>query len=559
MTAPDGRAVKIPYSKVHMMIQNDYLFQDKPTLQQYSRDLAADPLSEDRIDQFLDKHPWIAAPVHAIEGVGTGVAKTATGLDKTPTTKLETYAQMAAAKPVKGMAGGAGELGENVLEYFGGEELLGLLGKGAEALPLAERLKSMTNMAQLLAKYPTLAKVAKIGTTAVKQGTIAAGQTFAKTGGDVGAATRAGLETAVAGPLLEGAAVPAGKLAGKLLPKAEEAVPGTAEYAAQARGAAEPSLRNVNEAVEATRGEPGAALAKRGAITAPGAAAAVPKAAPLDVDAVLNQIHDFTGAADRLAEVNDAGYSALDKITGGRFRELNAEVAAAQKGAYAGKEGAEELYKSKLAEMDALIDGTQGISRDTVQALKQSWRQSYQLRDFGDIWDRNLNGVPGATQASQVQRGINGKGLMRGLQQAVRNYGRPNIEQALGPGRLENLEEIARLNQTDAKRAVFNRGLHEVATYLPTYLGWRMGEYAGGIGGGVAGAAAGAMLKPAMVKTLAAVRSNPRIGQFFTSAIEMGARPEVYGPMLAEMIQRSETEASLQRQAHETKEEGDQP
>jgi hypothetical protein len=313
----------------------------------------------------------------------------------------------------------------------------------------------------------------------------------------------------------------------------------------------------VSEAIESTRGgsaNPGTDLAPRNALVTMGEKAAGAKAPVLDVNKVLDQIHDFTGAADRLAEVNDAGYSALDKITGGKFRALNAEVAAAQKASYKGVEGADALYKNKLAEMDDLIESTKGkVTPETVQALKSSWRQTYQLRDFGNIWDRNLNGVPGSSNVSAEQRGINGKGLMRGLQQAVRNYGRSSIEESLGPGRLDNLENIARMNQTNPQRAAFTKGVWEVMRHL------EQGAILGGAAGGAAGhweagAAAGTGIAGGMeayTTVMNALKANPKIAQNFMFALESGATAKRYGPFIAEMIQKNQTDASRERQAEE--------
>jgi hypothetical protein len=274
----------------------------------------------------------------------------------------------------------------------------------------------------------------------------------------------------------------------------------------------------------------------------------------LDVNKVLDQIHDFTGAADRLAEVNDAGYSALDKITGGKFRALNAEVAAAQKASYKGVEGADALYKNKLAEMDDLIESTKGkVTPETVQALKSSWRQTYQLRDFGNIWDRNLNGVPGSSNVSAEQRGINGKGLMRGLQQAVRNYGRSSIEESLGPGRLENLENIARMNQTNPQRAAFNKSVWDVVRNLShgTLIGGAVG---GAVGHYAEGAAAGTATAGGIEgynAVMNALKTNPKVAQNFLFALESGATAKRFGPFIAEMIQKNQTDASRERQAEE--------
>jgi hypothetical protein len=562
MHSPDGRAVQIPYSKVHTSIQNGYLFGDKGTLQKYARDHAADPLSEGRVDQFLDKHPWIGAPLNAFLGAGAGLLKTATGLAPTPSTRGETELQLAAATPTKGLGQGAGEAAENVGEFFTGDELLSLLGKGAEGLGLAEKLKSMTGLAQTLEKYPMLAKVLKIGSTAVKQGTIAGGQTYAKTG-DAGAAATAAGGTALASGALStlGAGGAAIKTARAGVPEA--AATGGADYAAEARGAAEPHLNRVSDAIESTRGgaaNPGTDLVPRDALATVGEKTAQAKAPVLDVNKVLDQIHDFTGAADRLAEVNKAGYKTLDKITGDKFSELNAEVAAAQKASYKGVEGADALYKNKLAEMDDLIDSTKGkVTPETVQALKSSWRQTYQLRDFGNIWDRNLNGVPGSSNVSAEQRGINGKGLMRGLQQAVRNYGRPSIEESLGPGRLENLENIARMNQTNPQRAAFNKGVWEVVNHLSrgTLIGGAVGGAAGHY---EAGAAIGTAIAGGIEgynAVMNALKANPKIAQNFMFALESGATAKRFGPFIAEMIQKSQTDASRERQAEEApKEEG---
>lgn len=581
MISPDGRPVQIPYSKVHTSLANNYLFGDKQTLRKYANDQAADPLNEDRIQQFEDKHPWLAAIPAGLDnyvgGIAKGLVKTATGMDRLPQShnlggRLETAAQMYAATPTKGVPGAVGEGAENVAEYFGGEELLGLLGKASGAMSLAEKMKSVTGLAQVLDKYPLVAKVLKIGSNAVKQGTIAGGQTYIKSGGDSDAAARTSLEAAGIGAGLEGVVAPVVRAGARLLsPTAAPASTGAAEIAAEARGAVEPHLNAINESrrlpeqevhmnqpsseegvmMNQPGGAPAVATGRR--VTTPAVATgtfARPTETPqVDVNAVLNKIHDFTGAADRLAEVNNAGYDALDALTGNKFRALNGEVAAAQKAAYAGGEEAAAAYRNKLAEMNDLMDSVKGkIGPDELSTLKASWRQSYQLRDFGNIWDKALNGVPGATQVSQEQAGVNGRVLMKGLQQAVRNYGRDQIDAALGTGRLENLERIARLNTTAPQRAAFNKGLHVVGSYLPIWVGAKIGEHVAGLPGEIAGGMVGAAAKPTVEKVLNAVRANPQIGQFFTHAVEYGASPKVYGPMLAEMIQKSNTEASRDEQ-----------
>jgi hypothetical protein len=523
MKSPDGRQVQIPYSAVKTAGPQGYRFLNQGELARYAKDHSADPIDEGAVDKYLDNVPWWDMPGHALNllsGVGTGVEKTAAGLDRAvrgngPLSGPEEQLQLDAARPTKGLQS-VGEFGENVGEFFSGEELLGLVGRGLQG---AEKLKAATQAAQLLEKHPMIAKLVKIGQNAIRQGTIAGAQTYAKTGGDAGAAIATGLEAGAAGGAIEGAGAAAKAGLAKLAPKIET---GAADYAAEARGAVKPHLE---------------------------AAAAVK---PFDVDAALNQVHDFTGAADKLTEANNAIYSHLDTATGGTFRTLNREVQAAQKAAAYGDNDAKGAYIEKLNEMEDLLSRHDtGLSPDDLAKVKASWTQGYILKDFGDAWDKALSGVPGGSKVSQEQRGINGNVLMSGLRRAVADHGRAKVEGALGPGRLENLETIARLNQTNAQRATFNRGINEVARYLPIYLGAKVGEHVAGFPGEIGGAMAGAALKPAAEAVMNAVKANPKIGQYLTYAIDSGADPKHFGPLLATMIQQSNTESSRQQQEEE--------
>jgi hypothetical protein len=48
-----------------------------------------------------------------------------------------------------------------------------------------------------------------------------------------------------------------------------------------------------------------------------------------------------------------------------------------------------------------------------------------------------------------------------------------------------------------------------------------------------------------------ALKANPKIAQNFMFALESGATAKRYGPFIAEMIQKNQTEASRERQAEE--------
>jgi hypothetical protein len=560
MTAPDGRPVQIPYSKVHTQIQNGYLFADKPTLQQYARDLAADPLHEDRVDQFLEKHPWIGAPVNGLLGAGTGVLKLVTGLDKTPTTRGETELQLAAARPTKGASQAGGEAAENVAEFFGGDELLSLLGKGAEGLGIAEKLKNMTGMAQLLEKYPMLAKLAKIGSTAVKQGTIAGGQTFVKSGGDIGAAATAAGETALASGALSaaGATGAAIKTARAGVPAAEAAAPVEKEVAG-VRIPVGAEAANATATPQAAKSAEAYGALSRQAIEEKLKAVAD---SPRQLEQALNSTHDLTGAAERSREMLNPIYDDLNESTDGRFRELNKEVGQAQKLSRTGKPEDVAAYQNKLREMDDLLDKVPSWAgrKEQLAAVKAAWRQTYILDDFAGSWDRNLNGAPGASKVSQEQRGINGNRLMDDIQRTIKTYGRAHVEEGLGADRLEQWENIARWNQTNAKRQAFNLGVQEVGKNLnkPTQMSEFGKRAASMVAGGAAAHVVGASPYMGMLAgeatyestrvVLNAIKTNPKIAQNFMFALESGATAKRYGPFIAEMIQKSQTDKSDEQQ-----------
>jgi hypothetical protein len=624
MHDPAGIVRNVGYHQVLKKLDDGFRFVDKPTLQQYARDHAADPLDESRVDQWIDKHPVLSWPVKGVIGAGTEALKTLTAFDATPQTRLGTDVQLAAATPPKGIQeAGAGAF-ENAMELYNPEGLGNLLGRAGQAMTAVEKLKMMTGLGQIIEKVPMVGKLLKIGESAAKMGTMSAGQTFVKTGGDTRAAATAGAVGAVTAPLAEipGAVWSAGRtmLNAPKEAAAEQAAAAAARqttaaenvaatqrqaeasrqaYAETARGAIRPHLEETNAArnvpqQEVMMNQPGG---KPAVPTGRMAATATGKPAPpqIDIDSVLKQTQDFTGAADHLTAINDDAYNQFDTATGGRFRQLNGEVAAAQNAMRKGEQGAAQLYKQKLGEMDQLIDSTGReltpemkaagerptggeITKQMKAAAKSGFRQSYMLRDFGNLWDRNLNGVPGASQASQAQRGINGRGLLTDLQRAVKLYGRPDVETALGPGRLENLEDIAQQNVTEKQRAAFNGGVQNVAQELarldreaakagttqPERLSqWGKRALVMTAGAGVSHAVGGSPYLGAITAegmyessrfVLNAIKTNPKIAKNFLFALQSGATAERFGPFIATMIQKAMTDSSLKQQQQEQQE-----
>lgn len=212
----------IPYSKVHDKLNSGYLFADRKNLTQYARDHAADPLSEDRVDRWLDKHPYLGTPMRGLMGGGTGLLKLATGSGEAAPTRLGQEIQMAADRPTRGAQEAGGQAAEGTAEFMSGEELFSLLGRAGEAMGLAQKLKTVSGIAEGLSKMPPMVqKVLKIGMSSVKAGTIAGAQDYARTG-DVSHALNTGAETAVTTGGLGSIMTGAGSLIKSIAPRAVE-------------------------------------------------------------------------------------------------------------------------------------------------------------------------------------------------------------------------------------------------------------------------------------------------------------------------------------------------
>lgn len=447
-----------------------------------------------------------------------------------------------------------GGFGENIAELMS-PEALASLGKTAEVAKAgevggkAQQLADASKVAALLKKYPRVASLVGLGLSAARAGTETGVQTFVKSGGNADEAIRAGELGAGTGAALGALAKTAGPLARRIIPATRsiegvdipveriqspnvtpQAAKGAEAYTATARAAVRPSLESIG-------------------------------LSPDEVEKVLSGNHDFTGLTDRLQERNGAAYDTLDKATGGRFRTVNGELQEAKDKAFSNddmtittpegmkkKLSGDAAYKYKQEEMDALLDAHTGgeVTPEMVGAVKGSFHQGYVLGDVGRVLDRSLDGLPGRSNVSQEQRGINGNELEKGIQQVVERHGYDTVVKALGPGRLENLQAIAAATRTNAQRATFNRAIHHVAGFLGASLGAGAGaaasggnHYAATAGAGM-GYAAGLAAKDTVATVLNAVRLNPRVGRSLLFMLDKGSDPKVYGPLIGSMITQSE-------------------
>jgi hypothetical protein len=487
----------------------------------------------------------------------------------------------------KGVGQAVGNIGENVGEFFGGEELLGMLGKAGKGV---EGMKGAAQLAQMLERYPRIAKLLHLGVSAAKQAAITGGQTYVKTGGDEDAAAEAAKIAGVTGFSIEGAAalakaglryvtpaiekiggveVPVPRGATDIKPTPEQAA-GQKVYRETAQETARPALDDINTAREPqTVGSQAATdadnkffqqakaslpegsvsdWAKEAQRLKTGASEEIQTAPKINVGEQLDRVHDFTGAADLVEEQAQGIYQRADKVTGG-FKDANNKLKQAQKSYWqatgADRTAAAQRVTDARDAIEKMIDDSHGkLSAPEIQAARMAFRRSYALREVGNTLDASWSGLPGSSNRANAYRGFDGNRLMSGLQRLQRQMGRKGLDTLLGPGRLDNLERIAELNRTNANRAKFGAAVEPVVRYLVPHMS------TAALGGYVAhqaglpwevGAAGGFAAGQAWQKVMRAVAANPKIGNYLTYAIDSGARPERYGPMLGTMIQRMES------------------
>jgi hypothetical protein len=548
-----GQTVQIPFSNVQHAAAMGHRFQTKDKEAQYARDFAADPVSEDAVDKYLDTLPWYDPQRigwDAMNAVGTGALKTVTGLDKAPQGhgwqgKVEQDMQLAAATPTKGIGGVGGELGENIGEWISLEGLVGMLGKTGEAMGMTERLKAATNLAKIIADHPVVGKLLKIGSGAVKQGSIGAGQTYAKTG-DAGAAAESGVATAVAGPLLEGAA---GKMAGRAAEAAEAAKP---------KPTVDAQLNDILDSIspnKVSKQQTGTAV--RGAVdkmndvaTQEANTAYNPLKEPLGLppDATRAQIEAASkeAAQSKTGTVLDANGKPV--VTPGD----NGKASAALKAADTAYGQSRQMVTRKLVEK---------IAKSDRPELAHQFIAKASLDDLAAVLPKLDEGTRSAVARNVMQDVVNAGGDPANFNataaiKAYRALDKDGTKTSLlfgdrAPEIRNNLQAIADATATPAKKVAFTKALRAVAHSMAStgMVGGAVSEVlgAGYAPGVVAGAAfTGATYLPDVLRAVAA---NPRIGRSLTFAIEAGARPEVYGPMIARMVQADHESAERDRQA----------
>jgi hypothetical protein len=213
---------------------------------------------------------------------------------------------------------------------------------------------------------------------------------------------------------------------------------------------------------------------------------------------------------------------------------------------------------------DLLHHDIQGaVSPKELDGFNAAYSSAQKLKFIGQAVDSSFSGNASSAARSWEYRGFDGNRLMANLNRLTQKFGRNSLERLMGKESLDTMYQVAELNRTGAARARFGTALQPIAEWLgkqstalthlaPIGLGGLAGEMSGIPHGWVLGAAAGEATAMATRKVMNMVLSNPKIAQNLIFAIDSGARPQNYGPMIGAMILQHEKQQQQRSESEDT-------
>jgi len=400
----------------------------------------------------------------------------------------------------------------------------------------------------------------------MRTGTVSGVQTLAKTGGDLGQAAEQGLIGAGVGGITEGLAGKAKdviaerspqvtNVAGEqvITPKPAQVPPEV--QAAQTAGKnviAKAAQSAARENVGLVNDRPHVAMQGGGPQGEPTGSMTIPKPPIVDVPRAVARVQSFGDAADEVEKAAKRSYDVIDASTNGKFNAVKDDFTQAQKdlrnaGSPEARDAAQTRMDNASSAMRQIFEDSDGqVSPQDWQSANRAWNNAKTLRQVHQAVESTFDTDAGFSQRSGTYRGFNGNQLRQNLNRLTQRIGEPELNRVVGRDNMDNLRKIAELTRTNADRAKFGAAVQKVG-------GWLAGHAAGAAGvgglvghftgiGGLPGAIAGEAGYMAMRKVMQAVATNPRVGQQLTFAVEAGARPEYYAPLIGKMIRDAEEE-----------------
>lgn len=430
--------------------------------------------------------------------------------------------------------------GEDVAEFLMGDEAL-------KGLSYAEKLSAILPGMKAIEKSPALANAVRM---AIRQGTVGAAQTGARTGSP-GAAVAAGVLTGGTAGLLEGGSGLVKEGASAL---SREAGAG-AERAASAdtvRAAARSAAKAPLETLSDARPEPSPEFTDNGQGQGEPTGELTTPTPKIDVPKAIEQVGDFSESAKQVRQHAIDTYQHANSASGQQFDEANGDVRAAQKALWKARTtngdvaNARKSLQESLAKRDELMVSMRNkVPPAEADAARAAFKTSYMLDDIGDAIDSSI--------AGGKDGGFNGRSFVRNWSKVKKTFGEDALRETLGSDHVDALDRVSQLHGSPisriAKWAATPANWHH-SLYSPWSLaGGAVGKFTpiGWEGGILAGKGAEEGTRLMVRRAL----SNPKYLNNLIFAVDSGANPKNYVPMIGSMIVQDAMRSQQQQGEHD--------
>lgn len=265
-----------------------------------------------------------------------------------------------------------------------------------------------------------------------------------------------------------------------------------------------------------------------------------PNFKPIDPKAAVDSTGNFRDAANHLQDAAAEVYEHANNVTGGQWQALDKHVQSlydklGDEPYPAGRAQIRKQISTAKSAMGKMFDDPRnGFDETDIAQAKRNFRARYVLEDAHQAL-KPLYGIEEQTGLKTGEyRGFNGDRLGARFKEFL--AANPDARDIIGPERADTLQQIFKANDTVAARRRFGSAVLNVARTLGG------GAVAGGVGyhaGGYAGAAVAEVGYQAVQHVLTGMVSNPNVAKNILYAIDSGARPENYSPMIATMIKKA--------------------
>lgn len=265
-----------------------------------------------------------------------------------------------------------------------------------------------------------------------------------------------------------------------------------------------------------------------------------PNFAPVNAQQAIRATATPRDAAEQLEDAGREVYEHANRVSGGQWQVLKDHIQDLGKklanepdvpsNRNTRSDLAGQISEAKQAMSKILEDPRNGIDQtDTTQAIK-NFRAGFMLRDLHEAI-KPIYGSEEQTGLTTGQyRGFDGNRIGARFEAFLREN--PDARQTIGPDRVDTLRQIFRANNTLASRSRFGKAVLNVAKVVGGGGAALAGHKAGGYGGAAAAEAAYLGIQHVM----SGLVSNPNAAKNLLFAIDSGARPENYAPIVAKLI-----------------------